>query len=114
MEKRNKDGTIKKGVVLNPKGRPKGSLNRTTSELKEAIKTILDTELEKVQEHLEQLEPKERLEFIAKLLPYVVPKQSEVKNEINGVLNNYSPPDLSKLSIEELKLLKKITSEQSV
>lgn len=82
MEKRNKDGTIKKGIVLNPKGRPKGSLNRTTSELKEAIKTILDTELEKVQEHLEQLEPKERLDFVTKLLPYVVPKQSEINGEL--------------------------------
>lgn len=82
MENRNKDGTIKKGVVLNPKGRPKGSLNRTTSELKEAIKTILDTELEKVQEHLEQLEPKERLDFMTKLLPYVMPKQSEITGEV--------------------------------
>ncbi len=84
MEKRNKDGTIKKGIVLNPKGRPKGSLNRTTTELKDAIKTIIDAELENVQEHLESLEPKERLDFIAKLLPYVVPKQSEVKNENNN------------------------------
>lgn len=84
MEKRNKDGTIKKGIVLNPKGRPKGSLNRTTSELKDAIKTIIDAELENVQEHLKSLEPKERLDFIAKLLPYVVPKQSEVKNENNN------------------------------
>lgn len=72
---RNKDGTIKKGIVLNPKGRPKGTPNKTTSELKEVIKTIIDDELEKINEHLEQIEPKERLDFIVKLLPYVVPKQ---------------------------------------
>lgn len=84
MEKRNSNGTIKKGVVLNPKGRPKGALNRNTAELKEALKTILDAELEKVQEYLELLEPKERLDFVAKLLPYVVPKQSEVDHKNGG------------------------------
>lgn len=32
MEKRNKNGTIKKGQVLNPNGRPKGSKNKSTTE----------------------------------------------------------------------------------
>ncbi len=81
MENRNEDGTIKKGVVLNPKGRPKGTPNKTTKEIKEAIKTIIDAEFEQLDVYLEQLTPKERLDFIAKLLPYVVPKQSEVSLE---------------------------------
>lgn len=102
------NGTIKKGVVLNPKGRLKGTPNRNTSEMKEAIKTILDAELEKVQEHLEQLEPKERLDFITKLLPYVVPKQSEVKNEVNATIQNDNSLDLSKLSDKELEQLEVI------
>lgn len=81
MENRNEDGTIKKGVVLNPKGRPKGTPNKTTKEIKEAIKTIINAEFEQLDVYLEQLTPKERLDFLAKLLPYVVPKQSEVSLE---------------------------------
>lgn len=78
MEKRNKNGTLKKGMVLNPKGRPKGALNKSTSEMKENIKAILESEFEKIDDHLAKLEPKERLDFIIKLLPYVVPKQTEI------------------------------------
>lgn len=110
-KKRNTNGTIKKGVVLNPTGRPKGTPNKTTFELKEVIKTIIDDELEKIHEHLEQLEPKERLDFITKLLPYVIPKQSEVKNEVEVRELALSEPDLSNLTMEELTFMERIAKK---
>lgn len=59
-------------------GRTKGVVNKTTKEIKEVIKIIIDAEFEQLDVYLEQLTAKERLDFIAKLLPYVVPKQSEI------------------------------------
>jgi len=79
---RNKNGTISKGTVLNPKGRPKGTPNKTTAEMKDLIKTFVEQEIETADDLLEQLTPKERLDILCKLLPYVLPRQSEVKNEI--------------------------------
>ncbi len=76
---RNSNGTIKKGTVLNPSGKPRGAKNRTTIEVKQALQKIVDKELDQVDKYLKQLEPKERLDFLIKLLPYVTPKQSEIE-----------------------------------
>ncbi|MET3730706.1 hypothetical protein [Moheibacter stercoris] len=75
---RNKNGTVKKGTVLNPKGRPKGTPNKTTAELKELIKTFVESEIEEAENLLIELTPKERLDILCKLLPYVLPKQTEL------------------------------------
>ena len=78
MESRRKNGTIKKGAILNPKGRPKGTPNKTTAELKELIKTFVENEIEEAENLLIELTPKERLDILCKLLPYVLPKQTEL------------------------------------
>lgn len=61
-------------------GRQKGVQNRTTAETKELLQTILGKELDKLGVLLGKLEPLERVNAIAKLLPYIVPKQ--VQQEI--------------------------------
>ena len=76
---RAENGTIKKGTVLNPHGRPKGATNRTTKELRQIVKNYIENELETVDELLDKLTPKERLDILCKMLPYVMPKQLEVK-----------------------------------
>ena len=58
-------------------GRTKGTPNRTTAETKELLQTIVSKELDKLGAMLEQLEPNERINAISKLLPYILPKQSE-------------------------------------
>ena len=55
-------------------GREQGTPNRLTRELREALKNLLAKEIESIPDHLSQLEPKDRLEMITKLLPYVLPK----------------------------------------
>lgn len=69
---RNSKGQFKPGNSEG--GRTKGSRNRLTKELKGTLKEIIDKELERVPELLEEMEPRERMEFILKLLPYVMPK----------------------------------------
>ena len=59
-------------------GRTKGTPNRTTAETKELIQNVVSNELDNITELLNKLEPKERIDAVIKLLPYIVPKQSEV------------------------------------
>ena len=64
--------------IRNVNGRPKGAVNKTTAETKEIIQKIVSNELDKITDLLEKLEPKERVDAVIKLLPYIAPKQSEV------------------------------------
>ncbi|WP_188050339.1 hypothetical protein [Flavobacterium sp. GP15] len=59
-------------------GRTKGSLNKTTAETKELLQKIVSKEIDNLGELLEQLDPLERVNAIAKFLPFIVAKQSEV------------------------------------
>lgn len=54
-------------------GREAGTPNRLTKELRKVLKDLLHQELENLPEHLNRLEPKERLEILVKLLPYAIP-----------------------------------------
>ena len=70
-------------------GRTKGTVNKTTAETKELIQKIVSNELDKITDLLEKLEPKERIDAVIKLLPYIVAKQQEIaidsKPMINGI-----------------------------
>lgn len=49
-----------------------------TAELRDTLKTIMQKEIEKLPETLGQLEPKERVNVICKLMPFVFPKVNTV------------------------------------
>ena len=51
-----------------------------TTELRDTLKTIMQDEIEKLPETLEHLEPKERLNVICKLMPFVFPKVNTVSS----------------------------------
>lgn len=59
-------------------GRELGTPNKTTSELRRVLKHIIDDELQSLQNNINELEPKERIELLIKLLPYVMPKVQTV------------------------------------
>ena len=100
---------FKPGQSGNPKGRPKGTPNKSTAELKEALQSVLDSELGKIQKHLNQLEPKERLEIIIKLLPYILPKTSQIEH--TAIIEEKKEPqpriDYEKMSFEALEELER-------
>lgn len=59
-------------------GRKLGTPNRTTKETKDLLQNIVNNEIDSLGEMLEKLEPLERVNAIAKLLPYIIPKTSEI------------------------------------
>lgn len=55
-------------------GRKKGTPNKITGTVKEMINKTLTKQLESLPKLLSELSPKERVEVVIKLLPYLIPK----------------------------------------
>lgn len=68
-------------------GREKGTPNKLTKELRTVLKDLLYQELEQIQERLDTLKPKERVELLIKLMPYVLPKVTSVSHTTNEPLD---------------------------
>jgi len=49
-----------------------------TNDLRDKLKSIMQKEFEKLPETLEALEPKERINILCKLMPFVFPKVEAV------------------------------------
>ncbi len=58
-----------------------------TKDLRETLKGIMQNEIEKLPEYLDGLEPKEKLNVICKLMPYVFPKVQTVSSSQGEPLN---------------------------
>ena len=65
----------------------KGTSNRITKELRSLLKDVMYDEIGELQERLETLNPKERVELIIKLMPYVLPKVTSVSHTTNEPLD---------------------------
>ena len=68
-------------------GRQKGTTTIITKELRAVLKNFLFKELEQIQERLDLLEPKERIELIIKLMPFVMPKTTSISHTTNEPLD---------------------------
>ena len=68
-------------------GRHKGTPNRMTKELRSVLKDVLYQELEQIQTHLDTLKPKERVELLIKLMPFVLPKVTSISHTTNEPLD---------------------------
>jgi hypothetical protein len=81
----------------NVNGRPKGAVNKTTAQTKNALQKIVSNELDKFDEMLEALDPKDRLEILIKILPFVLPKQTQIEIEANEI-NPFRPITINLLN----------------
>lgn len=73
-------------------GRTKGTPNKVTSTVKEWLAELIDKNRKQMEKDIKQLEPRERLQVLEKLMPYVIPKQQAVSAVI----------DYDKLSEEQI------------
>lgn len=78
--KRNEDGTFGKG---NP-GKPKGAVTKISVKVRESIVNFLESNIDTIQKDFDKLQPRDRLHFVAEILPYAAPKLSSVQTEIHG------------------------------
>lgn len=58
----------------NPKGRPKGSANKLTADVRLKINDFLDVNWPEVQELYSGMHPEDKLSFMLRLLEFSVPK----------------------------------------
>ena len=68
---------FKKGQSGNPKGRKKGSKNKTTEEIREAFKQLIESSLPDIQKWLQQVaaeNPKEALKIVEAYSDFILPK----------------------------------------
>jgi hypothetical protein len=81
---------FKKGESGNPKGRPKGAINRSTEQMKLTIARAVNNSLNSLQEDLERIrkeDPEKAIQLSTKLLEYTLPKLKSVDMNAQIELN---------------------------
>ena len=64
-------------------GRKKGTPNRLTKEVRAVLKEVVFDEMSQIHLHFEKLDPKDRIELLIKLMPYVCPKIQTASHNLN-------------------------------
>lgn len=82
----------RKGQTGNPHGRPKGTPNKVTTDLRIWINEILNKNRVQFENDLQNLEPQQRVAIFEKLLSYALPKLQSVEQKID--YNNLSDEQL--------------------
>lgn len=64
-------------------GRKKGTPNKDTRELRERLSDLIDMNFNKLQTDLDNLDPKERVNTVIKLLDFALPKLRSIENKVD-------------------------------
>lgn len=92
---------FKKGSSGNPKGKPKGTVNKTTKEVKSLVLEFVSNNWEQVQLDFsnKKLLPRDRLAFMERILRYVIPIMGSTRGtiDIKKQLEGLSDQDLDKV-----------------
>ena len=69
-------------------GRTAGTPNKIAVDLKEALKAILENEIELLPQLLSEMKADKRAEIISKLLPFILPKNTNLVAEIQDPITS--------------------------
>jgi hypothetical protein len=78
-----------KGKSGNPAGKKKGTKNAATAAARDLFTSFMEAEIEHIPKEMEKLRklgPKEYLRVVALLMPYFMPKQTEMTLEMPEAL----------------------------
>lgn len=64
------------------RGRPKGSVNKASAEIRETITNLINNELKNILDYKAKVSEEKWLDFLVKALPYATPKQTEVEQTL--------------------------------
>jgi len=81
---------LKKGTTNNPKGRPKGTKNKVTTDLRELFNNVLESNMKQIQKDIEELSPKDRINVLLKVSEFVLPKLRSIETDGKFSEANYS------------------------
>ena len=91
-----------KGNTGNPHGRPKGTPNKATTDLRQWISNFIDDNRAQIQEDWQALEPKDRIVMFEKLLKYSLPTlqavQMDVKTELEALTDDQLDAIIQKIT----------------
>lgn len=93
---------------INREGRPKGSLNKKTNDIRKAYKEFIEDNVDKFQEWIEQVaekNPAKALELVSGLSDFVLPKLA--RTEVVGDEEQPLSIDLTKLDDNTLNAISK-------
>lgn len=100
---------FKKGKSGNPKGRPKGKPNKSTGAIREFVASLIDENRELIRQDIAGLSSKDRLQFIERLLQYIIPKMESRKDDIR--FEQLSESDISSIADN---ILRSIDDEDTI
>jgi len=73
---------LKKGMTNNPAGRPPGSPNKVTKEIRDILKEFIDDNIDKIKKDFATLEAKDRIKIFVEILQYVIPRYHAIHSTI--------------------------------
>ena len=83
-------------------GRAAGTPNKVSGTLKEWLTSLIDKNRAQIEKDLQDLEPKERLQMMEKLMQYVIPKQAaqQVKLDFDNMTDEQLDSEIARITKE--------------